>query len=499
MTDVQNQDAAPPPAPADQPAAAVPGLSAEQLALYAGWTMAVLYGSIPARPAGRPPELPTVHELDPGPRRNLELTRLRHLLTGLLPGFASMRYLDQIPTGDAPEDEQLRTSTLALLNVAIMTALTGASAEVQLAYELGRSLRDTANPPANQPAGPQPAAADQPAQPAQPASQPAQRPDAAAEPTLAEIDVVEVDLEEYGRGHVDLVEVDVVEVDLTEAPAAPEPPAATEAAIADEPQERADAPQQHAGPTRQAADPPRQAAGPAHHAVQDPVAYQLSHQRIAQLQEWLAILSDKFPDLTTAVVAGSLGRWSDFAAVTLGTEAGTRPASGGPKPVAGQTPVGNSMRSYLLPQGDVWLMLLIGEEATSGLLTPEGYVAAGEAALHRSGVIVRGVIRHYWGAFLVMGAALAGVLYLSLTYLGGASQVWTSIAAIGGCLGVSAQTVVSRSSRLAAEAGKPVFQMSEEDAMAWAITTLPPASLSFRGVRRLRRAGIPPTASLGRI
>jgi hypothetical protein len=35
--------------------------------------------------------------------------------------------------------------------------------------------------------------------------------------------------------------------------------------------------------------------------------------------------------------------------------------------------------------------------------------------------------------------------------------------------------------------------------MAWAITTLPPASLSFRAVRRLRRAGIPPTASLGRI
>jgi hypothetical protein len=496
MTDVQNQDAAPPPAPADQPAAAVPGLSAEQLALYAGWTMAVLYGSIPARPAGRPPELPTVHELAPGPRRNLELTRLRHLLTGLLPGFASMRYLDQIPTGDAPEDAQLRASTLALLNVAIMTALTGASAEVQLAYELGRSLRDTANPPASPPAGPQDAAADQ---PARPASEPAQPADASEEPTLAEIDVVEVDLDEYGRGHVDLVEVDVVEVDLPEAAEAPEPPAATEEASADAPQQPADAPQQPADAPQQPADPPRQADGPAHHAMQDPVAYQLSHERIAQLQEWLAILSDKFPDLTTAVVAGSLGRWSDFAAVTLGTEAGTRPVSSGPKPGAGQTPVESSMRTYLLPQGDVWLMLLIGEEATSGLLTPEGYVAAGEAALHRSGVIVRGVIRHYWGAFLVMGAALAGVLYLSLTYLGGASQVWTSIAAIGGCLGVSAQTVVSRSSRLAAEAGKPVFQMSEEDAMAWAITTLPPASLSFRAVRRLRRAGIPPTASLGRI
>jgi hypothetical protein len=44
----------------------------------------------------------------------------------------------------------------------------------------------------------------------------------------------------------------------------------------------------------------------------------------------------------------------------------------------------------------------------------------------------------------------------------------------------------------------PVFTMSEEDAMAWAITTLPPASFTFRGVRGLRRAGIQPTASLSR-
>ncbi len=467
MADEPDQNGAPSPAPADQPAAAVPGLSAVQLALYAGWTMAVLYGSIPAGPPGRPAELPTVHELDPGPRRNLELTRLRHLLTGLLPGFASMRYLDQIPTGDAPEDEQLRASTLELLNVAIMTALTGAPAEVELAYELGRSLRDTANPPEPPP------------------PQDASRKPVREETQLEEVVLEQVDLGEYGRGHVDLVEVDVVEVDLAEAPEAPEE------AIADEPQEPAD-------PPRPADAQRREPAGPAHRAPQNSVAYQLSHERIATLQEWLAILSDKFPELTTAVVAGSLGRWSDFAAVTLGTEAGARPVSSGLRQGSGRTSVEDSMRSYLLPQGDVWLMLLIGEEATSGLLTPEGYVAAGEAALHRSGVIVRGVIRHYWAAFLVIAAALAGILYLSLTYLGGASQVWTSIAAIGCSLGAAAQTVASRSARLAAEAGKPVFQMSEEDAMAWAITTLPAASFTFRGVRRLRRAGIPPTASLGR-
>jgi hypothetical protein len=95
-------------------------------------------------------------------------------------------------------------------------------------------------------------------------------------------------------------------------------------------------------------------------------------------------------------------------------------------------------------------------------------------------------------------AALGGILYLAETYLGGASKVWTSIGAIACSPGVSGQTVASRSACLATEAGKPVFTMSEEDAMAWAITTLPPASFTFRGVRGLRRAGIQPTASLSR-
>jgi hypothetical protein len=228
------------------------------------------------------------------------------------------------------------------------------------------------------------------------------------------------------------------------------------------------------------------------------MAYQLAHGRIAKLQEWLGTLSDALPDKTAAVVAGSLGRWSDFAAMAFGSEEAAKPAPSRLKSASDKTPVTSSMRNYLLAQGDVWLMLLTGEQATDGLLTPEGYVAAGEAALHRSGVIIRGVIRHYWAALLLIAAALGVILFLAAANLGGAGKVWTSIAAIACSLGASAQTIASRTSRLASEAGKPVFTMSEEDAMAWAITTLPEANFTFRGVRHLRRAGIQPTATLSR-
>jgi hypothetical protein len=357
-----------------------------QLALHAGWTMAVLYGKIADAPAGRPPELPTVNELAPEQRRKLELARLHYLLTGLLADFAGLAMLAEVPAGDEREEPQTRKSKLESLNLAILTALTATQPEIQLAYELGRSLRATANPPDGTASG---------------------------------------------------------------------------------------------------------------------LAEQLAHGRIAKLQEWLVTLSPEFPLLTAAVVAGSLGRWSDLAAVTVDTNPArqTRGRLVGLPRLPAQdrrVPIAESMCAYLLQQGDVWLMLLIGELATSGLLTPEGYVTAGEAALRRSGAIVRGILRHYWVGLICVAAALGVTLFLAARYLGGAGKVWTSIAAIVGALGVSAQTIASTSSRLTAEAERPVFAMAEEDAMAWAITTMPPLTLTFRGVRHLRRAGIAPTASLGR-
>jgi hypothetical protein len=344
-----------------------------QLALYTGWTMAVLYGTIPPRPANRPSQLPTVNELGPEQRRELELARLRHLLTGLLPDFAGSARLSEVPSGDDDHQQRTRRSALESLNLAILTALTATRPELQLAYELGRSLRDTANPPG---------------------------------------------------GDADL-------------------------------------------------------------------GTQLERLRIAKLQDWLVTLSPEFPPLTAAVVAASVGRWSDLAAVTVDTGESTRSHRTLPLTV-------ETMYSYLLQQGDVWLMLLIGELQTSGLLTPEGYVSAGEAALRRSGAIARGILRHYWFGLLCVAAALAGTLFLAARYLEGGGKVWTSIACIGGALGVSVQTVASTSARLTAEAERPVFAVAEEDAMAWAITTMPPLTLAARSVRRLRRAGVAPDASLGR-
>ena len=377
-----------------------PPLTSVQLALRAGWTMAVLYGNSPPMSANGPKQLPTVDELPPGQRQELELGRLHHILKDLahLPGFAGSGLPTTVPAHNAAEAQ------LEALNLAILEALAATQPENELAYELGRSLRDTVNPPQD-------------------------------------------------RNH---------------------PPDTNEPG-----------------------------------SLVPALSGMLAHGRIAKLQEWLATLSPQFPKHTAAIVAASLGRWSDFAAVTIST--GTKKHLEKKNwNVVGANPyhrwtnrdlavAAAAMRDHLLPQGDLWLMLLSGARATTGLLSPEGYVAAGEAALRRSASILRRIVRHNWFAWLIVGAALGGLLYLSIQNLDGAAKVWTSIATVGGTLGIASRSIASTVSRLTAEAERPIFAMAEEDAMAWAITTLPPVSLRPLGVRHLRKAGIAPTSELGRI
>ncbi|HTX81439.1 MAG TPA: hypothetical protein VME44_04640 [Streptosporangiaceae bacterium] len=351
-------------------------LTAIQLALYAGWTMAVLYGNLQEQPADLP-ELRTVNELQPQQRRDLELARLQHLLEQLsaVPAIRPADLSAKIPADAGDHD------ALTVLHLDVLEALTASPPDTLLAYQLGRSLRDTVNPP------------------------------------------------------------------LMQSPGA-------------------------------------QQSAPA-------VARQFRRDRIATLQEWLAALASQLPQHAATVVSTSLGRWSEFAAVTVGAGSELRSDD--------RATVEAAMLTYLLPQGDAWLMLLTGARPCAGLLTPEAYVAAGEEALSRSAATARHVLEHYWLWVLVGAAALGGVLYLIFSNLAGAGEVWTSIAAIGGSLGISANTIASSARRLAAEAERPVFAMAEEDAMAWAVTTMPKVDLSRRGVRKLRKAGIAPPGNLGRI
>jgi hypothetical protein len=223
---------------------------------------------------------------------------------------------------------------------------------------------------------------------------------------------------------------------------------------------------------------------------------QLRRARIAKLQEWLATLAPHLSDAPAAVVAASIGRWSDFGYTVFDD---TAPGALKGNNASAKEALAPTFTHFLLDQGDVWRNLLVGAESTSGLLTPEAYVAAGEAALSRTVRIVKRVILHYWVALVVLAVALAAIMYLAARYLGGAAKVWTQIAAIAGALGVTAKGIGTSVAHLSEAAERPIYRKEELDAMAWAITTLPPVKVTNGGVRALRRSGIERSAPLGHV
>jgi hypothetical protein len=238
---------------------------------------------------------------------------------------------------------------------------------------------------------------------------------------------------------------------------------------------------------RDTANPPASADG-----WKTSVLAQLNRDRIAILQEWLKILAPNVPADAAGTVSLSLGRWSDFAGVTLGDAPG---GLAGPDP---ESFAKTDMLRCLLPQGDVWLDLLTGVDSTNNLLTPEAYVSAAENAIDRAARMAGTVLRHYWKALVVLLVALGGVFYLGAAFLSGPGRVWTDIAGIAGSLGVTARGIGSTMGKLVDEGAKPVYLLEEVDAKAWAITTLPTTKINTRGKYELRRSGVARPARLGR-
>lgn len=358
-----------------------PESAAIPLAIDIGWTIAVIFGQAkPDSANDRPPvndRLPTEHELAPAARINLEVVRINALLVrldALLPASPDpKRKRPTVQLKSGGEEESLSDA-----NLAILEWLACAGREYSVAYQLGRSLRDTAAPPVRE------------------------------------------------------------------------------------------------------------------SAMQTALVTQLSRGRVSRLQEWLATVAPYLPADSAAVVSASIGRWSDLISTIF------LPSTPG-KPRESPKTVATELTRALLPQGDAWINLLVGAESAEALLTPEGLVAAGEAALGRAARIVRRIAVHYWFVLLVLIIAVAAAVYFASRDLGGAGKIWTQIASVAGGLGITAKGASNTLTRLSEDAEKPIFGAARIDAMAWAITAIPAdLKLNRPGVKALRRAGIPPSGPMGR-
>jgi hypothetical protein len=366
-----------------------PQSGAISLAVEIGWTMAVLFRMAQSASASTPSvtdRLPSEHELSPADRKTLEEIRVNAALAqlgGLLPASPSPQQdVPQVELTSAAEAAAAQSDTdiLVQANLQILEWLAPAGRDYGLAYQLGRSLRDTTDPPL-----------------------------------------------------------------------------------------------------------------PPDGAARDALLAQLSRSRVSVIQEWLSTLLPYLPANSATIVSVSIGRWSDLISAIFDKNAPGRLRRG-----QSEAAVAGTLIKSLLPQGDAWINLLVGAESSQGLLTPEGYVAAGEAALSRSARIIKKIAGHYWFVLLILAIALGAFLYFAASGLRGAGRAWTQIFAVVSVITAAVRGVVTAVARFSGQAEKPLFGLEEIDAMAWAVTTLPTGlKLDAAGVRALRRAGIPRSGPMG--
>jgi hypothetical protein len=385
------------------------------LAVEIGWTMAVLYGVVELQPDNsRPPvtdRLATEHELPPADRRALEQGRVNVLLgrlKKLLPDGADG--VSDIRLNGGDNEQSLRDA-----NLSILEWLACAGRDFGVAYQLGRSLRDTANLPL--------------------------------------------------RGDAVRLEQGMQEIQARTQEAA-----------------------------KPGGDPTTREQATWEFEVRDALVRQLCRPRVATLQGWLSTLEPYLPEDSAAIVSVSIGRWGDLISTIFDKD-----TPGGLRKFRGQSQlfVAGELSHDLLPQGDTWLDLLIGA-ASCQQLKPEGYVAAGEAALGRTARIVKRIAAHYWFVLVILAAALGGALYFAESGISGAGRAWTQIAAVASALGVSYKGIASAAARLSEQAEKNIYDQEKIDAMAWTVTSFPAElKMTPSGVRALRRSGILPPGPMG--
>lgn len=202
--------------------------------------------------------------------------------------------------------------------------------------------------------------------------------------------------------------------------------------------------------------------------------------RIANLQRWLSQIEADLPTHAAQAVSEGLDRW--VAWLTSHSDADTWSQD--------RIVIERAARS----QGERWRALLSGDVDPVAGLTPEAWVWAGEAALHRASRLVRRTAAHFWVALLGLGLATAATLAVIWVSTAGTAKAWGTALSLAASVGVTGTSMKAASKRLAVGATTPFLNAVETDAIVWTTTCLPPVVDDARGRRSLNRSGVAPPA-----
>jgi hypothetical protein len=146
--------------------------------------------------------------------------------------------------------------------------------------------------------------------------------------------------------------------------------------------------------------------------------------------------------------------------------------------------------SALRVQGWVWQSVLIADPEVAVQPSMGAWVQAGSSIARASRMITEVILRRFWPLAVLALITLGGLLYLIISNLSGASEVWASLVTVVAVVGSSSWGVGSGVSSAFSGVGYDIWNAAKLDAAAWGITWLPALNATTAERAQLERRGV---------
>lgn len=207
-----------------------------------------------------------------------------------------------------------------------------------------------------------------------------------------------------------------------------------------------------------------------------------ARSHLAGVQTLLSGAGKQLPSGAATIVSRSLDNWADWIDVNSARikSAGTDSWS----------PDADTVLRALRVQGWVWRSVLIADPEVAVQPSMGAWVQAGSSIARAARAIGVVILRRFWPLVVIALAALAGLLYLVISSLSGASQVWASLLTVAAVVGSGTWGLGSGVSQALGGVGYEIWGAAKLDAAAWGVTWLPALTASTVERARLEVRGV---------
>ena len=183
---------------------------------------------------------------------------------------------------------------------------------------------------------------------------------------------------------------------------------------------------------------------------------EFQHNRLNNLQEWLADLATALPDHAARSVAISLDIWQQVI----------------PDPGAVDWTIPSKMLPALHRQGKLWRAVLTGEKSPRDMLTPAAYITAGAELLGQTRQLVGHFLWRYLPAIFFVALLLIGATAVVI-FVGSVGKIFAALLPLAAALGLTSKGLIAALRSTASELEQPLWNAELDTAIGAAITLAP--------------------------